>query len=540
MLTMSLPFETLSHIFSFLPNSSLKRLRLASKGFCDIATPLLFSSIFVSANHLDREIAELVAAELPNSIHTLTFSTTSHYNMAFSEFVSHFKCKPSRCGDPTLHAKKAEDIWELHCQIGWERQALYESGAVQGQLCRILNTLPNLRQIVITDRRRRQDLSWLQEALMCRTIQHLSPPETRVSSISGIRHTLGDLHNVCKGTTFDKKSSNTLTRIRTKFRGKRAQALAQLQTVQHVSCDCYDKVNMEPPSPEHFSGLRDAGMQWMPETPWAMVMAALYKSPDASTLTVSVEPKDPESQLLLAALKDCDPDILLATSTALARLTVLELSLTIDTINLTSWMRPGEVPTKMLSAACNLQSLTINTLREDGVPRPWSCDLRHLTSSATVFELLLAGCELPHLATLHLHNVTFRENDFAVFLQHSPKISDLNLRSFFMVDVWRDERLIYAGPQAWERVFHTIKETLPCLRHFEFSDWQRPDPAHADSYAWKARVAKDFDNMVQSFFFHGGINPFADIAALSLTENYRTLRSVCEWCRLGLHYTSVT
>ena len=512
MLTMSLPFETLSHIFAFLPNSSLKTLRLACRRFYDIATPRLFRSIFVSAHHLDREIAELVATRFLNSIHTLTFSAESYYNMALSDFVSHLKRVSSRCGNPTLHLKK-RDIWELYCKIGSERQALYESGAVHAQLCHLLNTLPNLRQIVITDRRRRQDLSWLQEAFMCRKIQRLSPLEIRVSPMSEIRRSLGDLHSLCKGTTSDKKLSDILTRFRTILMGKDAKALAQLQTVQHVSCACYDKIDKDPLSLQRFSGLHDAGTQWMPQTPWAMIMTALSKSPTASIHTISLQPKDPKSRLPIPALTNCGPDILLATSTVLARLTVLKLNLTYSTINLASEMRQAKGPTKMLSAACNLQSLSINIMNDHGHPR-----------GGNTFELLLAGCKLPHLSTLHLDNFTFRENDFAVFLQHSPNIRDLYLGVFYMV---------YADPQAWERIFQTMKDTLPRLVHFDLSDRQRLDTALEDNRLWEDRMHFRFNDMAQRFFFYDGINPFADIAALSVTEDYWTRTSRCGWCEIG-------
>ena len=80
LLTMPLPVETLSQILSFLPKNSLKTLRLVCKGFYDVATPPLFSSIFVSARHLDHEIADLVAARFSNSIQTLTFSSQPYYS----------------------------------------------------------------------------------------------------------------------------------------------------------------------------------------------------------------------------------------------------------------------------------------------------------------------------------------------------------------------------------------------------------------------------------------------------------------------------
>lgn len=76
---MSLPPEIVSFIISVLPKttlrSTLKTLRLVCRSFYDGATPVLFNSVFVSARHIDREIAELITSVSRNSITALTPSS---------------------------------------------------------------------------------------------------------------------------------------------------------------------------------------------------------------------------------------------------------------------------------------------------------------------------------------------------------------------------------------------------------------------------------------------------------------------------------
>ncbi len=498
LLTMPLPVEILSQILSFLPKNSLKALRLVCKGLYDVATSSLFSSIFVSARHLDREIADLVAARFSNSIQTLTFSSQPYYGAEWEkELRFALMRKSSECENASLHCKKAELFWNLYSKIGLERQTLYESGAVHGQLCHLLNTLPNLRRIVITDRRRRQDLSWLQEA-----------------SFSGFRPSLADLHKLRKDNTSTNGYKTTWAFFRSVLKGEDILALAQLHTIQSVGCGCFDKVDEVTLSSWRFSGLGETGTRRMPENPWAVIMTALHKSLNASTHTISIQPKRTNGQLPILALKDCGPGIILSTSTVLARLTKLELRLA----------HPGShkkiLPVKMLSGACKLRSLTIDIMDDDNAT---SSPLTHWSqvpkTTITTFESLLAGCKLPHLSTLHLHRVTFLENDFSTFLQHSPELRELSLQGFYMVDGWHRSRPSYPDPRAWERILQTVKETLRYLENFDLSARQLCEGEENDEYSltvastMRIRVRmRAFDAMVQRYLFDEGTNPFAEIA----------------------------
>ena len=215
-LIMKLPPEILSLVFAFLPNVELKTLRLTCKYFYDTTTPLLFNSVFVSARHLDLQVAELVASRFPKSIQTLTFSSECYFLLILPNFRIQLKCGLSRCHNLILHYKNSIDYWELYNKLGSERQTLYERGAVHAQLFHLLKTLPNLRHVVITDRRRRQDLSWFQEALMSETAQSLPPSQICISSSTRMCRALASLPGLRKRSTPFRSYSykNSWTRFR--------------------------------------------------------------------------------------------------------------------------------------------------------------------------------------------------------------------------------------------------------------------------------------------------------------------------------------
>ena len=523
---MSLPVEILLKILSFLPNNSLKTLRLVSNGFYDVATPSLFSSVFVSARHLDREIADLVAARFSHTIRTLTFSSESYYSYYDTDcsgVVSHLRRKPRFCANAPLHWKKAKIFWKLYCNIGSERQKLHESGAVQAQLCHLLDTLPNLRQIIITDRRRRQDLSWLQEAKMGIAVQRLPPPQARIPLSSGVRRSLADLHRLRKEDISDNGYKSSLELFRSGLKGGDIEALAQLQTIQSVGCACFDQPKSEePPYFGMYPGLGDAGTSWMPQNPWAVIMVALHKVSNASTHTIFIQPRCKESWLPMATLKDCDPGILLSTTSVLACLTKLELRLAHSRISKdTRLTREEKYPTKLLSGACNLRSLTIEATRNDNDKSWFGWEHGHdrLTTPVTDFGSLLAGCKLPHLSKLHLRDVTFVEEDFSVFLRYSPDLRDLSLKQSYMVVGWNWIEPPFPDPRAWERLLQTVKETLRHLENFDLSDRQLCK-GEEEEYWYPPRwgavrrrrgIIEGFDGMVQSFLFDEGTNPFASI-----------------------------
>lgn len=503
---MSLPFELLSYISSFLPISALKTLRLACKTLHDIATPLLFSSIFVSARHVDREIAELVASRFPSSITTLTFSsecygpsTSLPYKVQSERSLNQGAENWPSCGNICSHLRQTELFWGLHGKLASERQSFYDSGAVQTQLSHLLNTLPNIRQIVITDRRRRQDLSWFQEALMRQTIQCFPTPTICLSRFGQARRAFASLFGLRK----KKSLQYTCTW------DQDVQALVQPQVSESVRCYCFDR---EQSYTGGRFGLGRAESHSMPQNPWAEIIKALYESSNVSIHTVTIQPSDANSYLPLAAIHTCDPHIIRLTTMILPRLKKLDLRL--DSMMeenrdaLVKMYQNPSHPSKMFSTASNLESLTIDFLDYRRNPTFYGMHKPGLTT----FDALLGGCQLPRLTTLHLRNFTFFEDELSTLLQHSPVIRDLSLQGFYMVDQQGSMRRADTNPGSWERLLHKIKETLRCLEHFRIKSMQLCDELNIQQ-VWAAQaLVLDLSPKTPRFLFDDGIDPSAELA----------------------------
>ena len=499
---MPLPSELLSHTASFLPKSSLKPLRLVCKTLHDITTPLLFDSIFVSARRLDREVVNLVASRFPDSIKTVTVLWEHYPTPTPQTELNHRSC---RCASLDSHNKQLKLYWAFYFELGLERKRFYESGAAHAQLCHLLSTLPNLRQIVITDRRRRQDLPWLQEASLRQTTEPLPPSKAHVSLSSRICRALADLPGLRKTMTTRK----ALTGLRPSHKREEAHArAAQLQANQSLRCNCFDE---QPPSVGPLTGLRQAESYLTPQNPWAEVMTALHKSSNTSVVAVSVQPTKPTSYLPFAAIEACDAHILRATNTILPRLTKLDLRLNSLMSNIVDQdLRPSS---GILSMASNLKSLTIEFLNN---LFPYFYGRTH--EGVTSFDVLLSGCQLPQLSTLRLRNLMFREDEISSFLQHTPELRDLSLQGCSIVGHYDLMiPLTRADFGSWERVLDTMKESLPRLEQIYIYDKKLYEAVHKHH---RRCIAMDCDEMIHRFMFSEGINPFTGIVGERVDDIY--------------------
>lgn len=493
--TMHLAPEIMLNICSFLPKSSLKTVRLACRILYETATPLLFNSIFVSARYVDHEVANLVALRFPASIRTLKFSSECYYPLTWPEYRDASRPRPILCKNTPIHRNTAKRSWNLYCRLRSERQALHKTGALNAQLSHLLNVLPNLHQIVITDRRRRQDLSWPQEALMSATEQRIPRPRSSTTLPSRVRRSLADLYNFPKRFYSRVTSKCLWTCLRP------SQLLGPWEETQHIDCGCFDG---EPPIRGWIANGRS---RYIWQNPWADIMEALRTcTNDLSIHTISIQAKDTNCYLPLMAIEACHPYSSLLTTTILAHLTKLELCMSFKDQNdhsLRRMTREMRLPTKMLSMASNLQCLIIDFMGFHRDPLLYAADDRHYTA----FGAFLAGCRLPKLLTLHLCKITFWESEFSAFLQYSPGLRDLCLRSFDMVEQGEERQSMYADPRSWERVFDTMKQALPRLERFHLSNSQR----YEDQRRWRNWSGKVSNMMIQQFMFDDGMNPFTDI-----------------------------
>ncbi|CAD6585849.1 MAG: hypothetical protein ASARMPREDX12_002135 [Alectoria sarmentosa] len=507
-----LPPEILTLVFEFSSNVELKTLRLTCRYLYDTATPLLFNSVFVSARQVDLQVADLVASKFSNSIQTLTFSSGCFFPSTLPEFRDELKRHFPICHDLILHDKTSTDYWELYTKLGSEGRTLYERGAVHARLLHLLKTLPNLRQVVITDRRRRQDLSWFQEALMSETAQCFPPSQTCISPSARLRRALASLPGLRKRSTPFRSYSGKIAwaRFLSSFTNEVVQAV---EAVLNIGCNCLDK---EPSVLwAESSGLGLAGLPCMPQNPWVDLMTTLQTCSDAPINTISIQPRDQYNYLPFPAFEAWKPYNFHASASLLARLTKLELCLMggmtrtsgalIETYQV-------EHRTKILSMASNLQSLKIGFPDWAGHP-PLYAPPGYAFSA---FDVLLGGCKLPHLSALHLSNLWVYEEAFSVCLQHSPDLSDLALQGFSMLEV-QSGRLETANPKSWERLLHTIRGTLRHLQHFHISSKQLLQAEHE---TLRGHSRADGDMLIQRFVLNGGVNPFEGIVRKRSTEDY--------------------
>lgn len=337
---------------------------------------------------------------------------------------------------------------------------------MHAQLSHLLKTLPNLRQIVITDRRRRQHLCWLKEALLAEATQCLPLSEPRTPLLGRIRRALSDLQGVRKRTTRFKCYSMTdfWTWFRPSIKNESFQALVQLQVLQSADCDCFD---VDPSSFENLACLGRAGSKSMPQNPWAEVMKAMHTAPDISTDTVSVQPRDTAGYLPVAAISVYDPCGFFSSIAVLERLTKLELRLNQHPIrngqSVESVYEGLQGLRKMLSVAAQLQHLTIDFMHFDGDP----CTYGGNNKTHNFFGLVLSGCKLPRLSMLRLCNLDFQEEELIEFFQYSPNIRDLALHHFWMMDQSNPAQLNHPDPGSYNRLCQPIMETLRRLEHFD-------------------------------------------------------------------------
>ena len=356
---------------------------------------------------------------------------------------------------------------------------------MQSQLAQILNTLPNLRRIVITDRRRRQDLSWFQESQIRQESLCAPTPETRPSLFSRGRRAL----------------TTQATRTWDEYIG----TVPEPRGVESVPCLCFDE---EPCYDGQPSGLGHADSKYMPQSPWAEVVEALHKMSKHSISTICIEPKSSTSYLPLSIFEACDPGTIRSASEILPCLTELDLRLDIvlnsNTKALGKMHLKRKEPTHFLSKASNLTSLTIDLLDQ----KLYDCVSRESNEYVTTFDALLGRCHLPLLTTLHLRNLTFRERELSAFLQDSPNIRNLSLQSLWMADDndSQDDTqdLNYWQSGSWRHLLQTIKDTLPHLEYFRVRSTQyyvEENPTNPDD--WEIAASP-------RFWFDEGIDPFAE------------------------------
>ena len=217
-----------------------------------------------------------------------------------------------------------------------------------------MNTLPNLRQIIITNKKRRQNLSWPQEALIAERTQQTSLPGSNTTLHNRTCRNIADLCKLPTRSNFCTTFADYWMWFRSSSKSEILHALAPPWKTQQEECQCFDQ------EAEFLICTARARSQYIPENSWADIIEALRTcSKDISVHTISIQGKNTNCFLPLIELEVCDPYVSLSTKTILANMTKLELCMDRPPYGgghlLLSKMIPQlRNPTKMLSATSNL------------------------------------------------------------------------------------------------------------------------------------------------------------------------------------------
>lgn len=169
-----LPVEIVQEIFKQLPRRDLKSIRLSSKALAEQATCLVFNAVFLSPDPIDIEKTASVFAAFKSSIRTLIFSPIFFDKISMAGYrkcVQQGADYKSYLGTLLHHLRfPYRSRFTEHIKMGYEdlKSRSWAEGTPMNRLLRrILQHAPNLRRLVITDRRRAMDLTGCELAKFC-------------------------------------------------------------------------------------------------------------------------------------------------------------------------------------------------------------------------------------------------------------------------------------------------------------------------------------------------------------------------------------
>ena len=150
--------EILGLILVHLPKSDLKQARLVSKSFERATVPHLFNEVFVSTNDADFPVPRLTVERFSEYIKTLIFSSVHYSWLSWPEYRNEARAqRPGR--KPANLDSHIQMRYDKHYKVMFNKQLQMREGQIVAQLSYVLQGLPNLQRIVITDEVRGQG-SW--------------------------------------------------------------------------------------------------------------------------------------------------------------------------------------------------------------------------------------------------------------------------------------------------------------------------------------------------------------------------------------------
>jgi len=150
---MELPPEVLSDIFRNLLNADLKNIRLVSKLFLRITTPMLFRTIRLAANIRALQNSKLVCQHFASSVETIVVLPVDYRNSANQARKEWYNRRVlTDYSEQGLQCPSREAIdkgYQLYRKLRSEASEILGHDEIYLLLCHLLNLAPRIRRIVL-------------------------------------------------------------------------------------------------------------------------------------------------------------------------------------------------------------------------------------------------------------------------------------------------------------------------------------------------------------------------------------------------------
>lgn len=152
---MELPPEVLSDMFGDLPHADLKNVRLASKLFLSITTPMLFDTVRLAANTRALQNSKLICQHFASCVETI-FVLPVDYTMPIHHarkdwYTQRVQRNASEQGLPYLSRGAIDKGYHMYSRLRNEASEILEYDEIYLLLCHILNVAHRIRRIVLAN-----------------------------------------------------------------------------------------------------------------------------------------------------------------------------------------------------------------------------------------------------------------------------------------------------------------------------------------------------------------------------------------------------
>lgn len=152
---MELPPEVLCHMFDSLPNVDLKNIRLVSKLFLRVTTPMLFGTVHLAANTRTLQNSKLVCQHFASFVKTIIVLPVGYRSSAeWARNDWYSQREQTDSSDQGLQCPSREAIdkgYQMYCRLRREASEMLGNDEIYPLLCQFLNLAPRIRRIVLAN-----------------------------------------------------------------------------------------------------------------------------------------------------------------------------------------------------------------------------------------------------------------------------------------------------------------------------------------------------------------------------------------------------